>query len=186
LFGVLKQIAAQEDIAFILDGANVDDLSDHRPGMRAAREFGVRSPLIQAGLTKPEIRDLARSLRLPLWDKPSMACLASRIPYGTRITPPLLAKVQTAEDIMRSHGFSVVRVRHHGDIARVEVGREEFGRLMSDDVARSVTAALRDLGYAYVCLDLEGYRTGSMNEAIKYRSQESGVRSKTHIQGVIE
>jgi uncharacterized protein len=186
LFGVLKQIAAQEDIAFILDGANVDDLSDHRPGMRAAREFGVWSPLIQAGLTKPEIRDLARSLRLPLWDKPSMACLASRIPYGTRITPPLLAKVQTAEDIMRSHGFSVVRVRHHGDIARVEVGREEFVRLMSDDVARSVTAALRDLGYAYVCLDLEGYRTGSMNEAIKYRSQESGVRSKTHIQGVIE
>jgi uncharacterized protein len=176
LFGVLTRIAAQEHIAFILDGTNLDDLSDHRPGRRAAREFGVRSPLIEAGFTKPEVRALARNLRLPLWDKPSMACLASRIAYGTRITPQLLAKVQTAEDIVRSHGFSVVRVRHHGDIARVEVGREDLGRLASGDVARSVTAALRGLGYAYVCLDLDGYRTGSMNEAIKYGSQEPGVR----------
>lgn len=178
LFGVLRQIAAQEGIESILDGSNVDDLSDHRPGRRAAREFGVRSPLIEAGLTKPEVRDLARSLRLPLWDKPSMACLASRIPYGTRITPQVLAKVQAAEDIVRSHGFPVVRVRHHGEIARVEVGRGDLGRLASADVARSVTSALKDLGYVYVCLDLEGYRTGSMNEAITYSSQEPRVRSQ--------
>lgn len=167
LFGKLSRIAEQEGIPFVLDGSNADDLRDHRPGRRAAHEFSVRSPLMETGFSKPEVRELARSLGLPAWDKPSLACLSSRIPYGTRITPEILQAVQTAEDLLHALGFRQVRVRHHGTTARIEVDRDEFELLLSGGLAKKITAAMKELGYTYVCLDLEGYRTGSMNEVIE-------------------
>lgn len=166
LFGKLKRIAADEGIPSIIDGSNTDDLMDHRPGSRAAREYGVRSPLIEAGLSKSDVRQLARGLHLSVWDKPSLACLSSRIPYGTRITPAILRTVQTAEDLLRAHGFRQVRVRHHGDTARIEIDRAEFPRLFSEGVADRITSGIKEIGYTYVCLDLTGYRTGSMNESV--------------------
>jgi uncharacterized protein len=167
LFGKLRQIADTEGIQFILDGSNTDDLKDHRPGRRAAQEFSVRSPLMEAGLSKSEVRELAHALNLSVWDKPSLACLSSRIPYGTRITPEILQTIQTAEDHLRVLGFRQVRVRHHGDTARIEIDPEDFGRLLSGDMARRITSGLKQSGFTYVCLDLEGYRTGSMNEGIE-------------------
>jgi uncharacterized protein len=178
LFGRLKEIADTEGIPFVLDGSNIDDLRDHRPGRRAAEEFAVRSPLVEAGLTKSDIRELARGLHLPVWDKPSLACLSSRIPYGTRITPDLLRTIQAAEDCLRSLGFRQVRVRHQGDTARIEIDRTDFSRLIHEDAARMIIAECKRLGYTYVCLDLEGYRTGSMNEGMKHRGQESVVGSQ--------
>lgn len=166
LFGELGKIADVEGIAFILDGSNTDDLSDHRPGRRAAREFSVRSPLIEAGLSKQNVRDLAQQLGLPMWDKPSLACLSSRIPYGTRITTDILRNVQAAEDIVRRFGVRQVRVRHHHDTARIEVGPGDFRRLLDGDTPRLISRGIKDLGYTYVSLDLEGYRTGSMNEGM--------------------
>ena len=173
LFGKLRQIAEAEGIAWILDGSNTDDQRDYRPGRRAAGEFSVRSPLAETGLSKQEIRDLARRLNLPMWDKPSLACLSSRIPYGTRITSALVKNIQTAEDVIRSLGIRQVRVRHHGDTARIEVDREDLIRLVSEDAKRKIVDSFKALGYAYVCLDLEGYRTGSMNEVIKKEKQKS-------------
>ncbi len=165
LYGKLKKIAETEGISCILDGSNKDDLADYRPGRKAAEEFSVRSPLVETGLSKSDVRELARFLNLPMWDKPSLACLSSRIPYGTRITPDIIETVQTAEDHLRVLGFRQVRVRHHGEIARIEIDREAFVQLLSDDAVEKITAALKGLGYIYVCLDLEGYRTGSMNAA---------------------
>jgi pyridinium-3,5-biscarboxylic acid mononucleotide sulfurtransferase len=169
LFEKLRKLADIEGISFVLEGSNTDDLSDHRPGRKAAGEYAVRSPLVEAGLSKLEVRELARGLELPAWDKPSLACLSSRIPYGTRITPAILKAVQTAEDHLRTHGFRQVRVRHHGDTARIEVDRSDFEKLLSSNVAERITAALKEIGYTYVCLDLAGYRTGSMNEVIEAR-----------------
>jgi pyridinium-3,5-biscarboxylic acid mononucleotide sulfurtransferase len=166
LFEKLRKLADTEGITFIIEGSNTDDLKDHRPGGKAAGEYGVRSPLVEAGLSKSEVRELARGLELPVWNKPSLACLSSRIPYGTRITPAILRTIQTAEDHLRAHGFRQVRVRHHGDIARIEVDRPDFARLLAGGAADQITAALKELGYTYVCLDLAGYRTGSMNEGI--------------------
>lgn len=166
LYGKLKKIAEAEGISCILDGSNTDDLVDYRPGRKAAEEFSVRSPLVESGLSKSDVRELARFLNLPMWDKPSLACLSSRIPYGTRITPDIIETVQTAEDHLRVLGFRQVRVRHHGEIARIEIDREAFGQILTDDIVEKITAVLRGLGYIYVCLDLEGYRTGSMNAAL--------------------
>ncbi len=166
LFGSLRRLAESEGIAFILDGTNADDLHDHRPGRRASEELAVRSPLAEAGLTKDEIRRRAKTLMLPMWDKPSLACLSSRIPYGTRITLDLLRTVQAAEDVVRRAGVRQVRVRHHGDTARIEVAKDEFGPLLSGSEAARIVREVKSLGYLYVCLDLEGYRSGSMNEAI--------------------
>ena len=132
---------------------------------------------MEAGLSKSEVRELARTLGLTVWDKPSLACLSSRIPYGTRITPEILQTIQTAEDRLRVLGFRQVRVRHHGDTARIEIDREDFGRLLSEDIARRITSDLIQLGFTYVCLDLEGYRTGSMNEGI----EKAGSRVKENI-----
>ena len=174
LFGKLRQIAESEGIPWILDGSNTDDQRDFRPGRRAAGEFSVRSPLAESGLSKQEIRDLARRLNLPMWDKPSLACLSSRIPYGTRITPDLVKNIQAAEDVVRSLGIRQVRVRHHGDTARIEVDREDLIRLVSEDARRVIVDSFKTLGYAYVCLDLEGYRTGSMNEVITKEKQTAG------------
>jgi uncharacterized protein len=166
LFSILGRIAESEGIPFVLDGSNADDRLDHRPGRRAAEELAVRSPLAEAGLTKEEIRAQARSLGMPMWDKPSLACLSSRIPYGTKITPELLRTIQSAEDVLRAAGFRQVRVRHHGDTARIEVAPDEFALLLAGDSAERITRKIKDLGYTYVCLDLEGYRTGSLNETI--------------------
>jgi len=176
LFEKLRKLADTEGISFVIEGSNTDDLNDLRPGRKAAGEHAVLSPLIGAGLSKSEVRELARGLELPVWDKPSLACLSSRIPYGTRINPEILKAVQTAEDHLRAHGFRQLRVRHHGDIARIEVDRPDFAKLLSSGVAERITAALKEIGYTYVCLDLAGYRTGSMNEGI--RSSEFGVRSE--------
>ena len=169
LFGKLRQIAEAEGIAFVLDGSNIDDLKDYRPGSKAAREFSVRSPLREAEFSKSDVRACARLLNLPVWDKPSGACLSSRIPYGTRITPKILALIQSAEDHLRSLGFQQVRVRHHGDTARIELDRGDFRRALDDEVYVKIIIELKKLGYTYVCLDLEGYRAGSMNEVFMER-----------------
>jgi uncharacterized protein len=166
LFGKLQQIAKNEGIPFIIDGSNTDDLKDYRPGSKAAGEFSVRSPLREAGFSKSDVRACAQKLNLPVWDKPSLACLSSRIPYGTRITPKILTIIQSAEDCLHSLGYRQVRVRHHGDTARIEVERDEFERLLSGDTVQKVVTAFKQLGYTYICMDLEGYRIGSMNEGM--------------------
>ena len=149
--------------ATLVDGANADDVGDHRPGMRAAAERGVLQPLLAAGVGKAEVRRLARELGLATWDAPQQACLASRIPYGEAITPDKLAAVAEAERALRALGFRQCRVRHHGDVARVEVEPAELERAFArrDEISRSVHAA----GFAFVALDVDGFRTGSMNEA---------------------
>jgi len=174
LYGKLKKIAETEGISCILDGSNTDDLDDYRPGRKAAEEFSVRSPLVETGLSKSDVRELARFLNLPAWDKPSLACLSSRIPYGTRITPDIIETVKNAEDRLRVLGLRQVRVRHHGDIARIEIERDSFGQLLSNEAVEKVTAALKGLGYTYVCLDLEGYRSGSMNAVLNEQRRSRG------------
>ena len=166
LFGKLRQIADAEGITYILDGSNIDDLRDYRPGSKAAGDFSVRSPLAEAGLSKQEIRDLARRMDMPMWDKPSLACLSSRIPYGTPITRDLLKNIQAAEDAIRSLGIRQVRVRHHGETARIEVERDDLVRLVAKDVRQRIVDVFKELGYVYICLDLEGYRTGSLNAVL--------------------
>ncbi len=164
LFARLSDIAVQQGISHLLDGSNHDDLGDYRPGARAAMESGVKSPLQEAGLTKQEIRQLAREFSLPNWDKPSEACLASRFPCGVRVTREALAKVEQAEDILRAMDIRQIRVRHYGDLAKIEVNPDDIGFVLSDLRRQQVVARLRDLGYRHITLDLEGYRTGSMNE----------------------
>ena len=166
LFSCLLEIAREEGIQFVLDGANADDRKDFRPGSRASRELGVRSPLQEAGLSKAEIREISRFLRLPTWDKPSLACLASRFPYGTEIDRKSLTRIGRAEEALLKEGFSQVRVRHHGHVARVEISPDEFPRILRENVRRRILSSLKEAGYLYVTLDLEGYRTGSMNEAL--------------------
>jgi uncharacterized protein len=166
LFGKLRQIADAEGIAYILDGTNIDDLRDHRPGRKAAGEFSVRSPLAEAGLTKQEVRDFARRMDMPMWDKPSLACLSSRIPYGTPITRDLLRNIQAAEDAIRGLGIRQVRVRHYGDTARIEVEQDDLVRLAAGNVRQRIVDVFKELGYVYICLDLEGYRTGSLNAVL--------------------
>jgi pyridinium-3,5-biscarboxylic acid mononucleotide sulfurtransferase len=166
LFSRLNEMASERSIPYVLDGSNFDDRGDYRPGSKAGRELGVRSPLREARLTKAEIRLLSKEMGLPTWDKPSLACLASRFPYYTAIERRALLKVGRAEDIVRELGFTQVRVRHHGEIARIEVNVDEFGRLMTPKVRARIVAGLKKLGYAYVTLDLGGYRTGSLNEPL--------------------
>jgi uncharacterized protein len=158
------QRCADEGLAIVAEGSNVDDLADYRPGRKALEELGIRSPLLEAGLTKAEIRELSRELNLPTWEKPSLACLASRFPYGVAITPERLAMVGQAEAWLAANGFSIFRVRYHGEIARVELALEEFPRLMSGNLQVELVAAFKSAGFRYVALDLEGYRTGSMNQ----------------------
>ncbi|MCX5801731.1 MAG: ATP-dependent sacrificial sulfur transferase LarE [Candidatus Eisenbacteria bacterium] len=167
LFGKLKAIARERNIKWVADGSNCDDLLDFRPGSRAAREHGIVSPLREAGLTKSEVRELARTVGLPNWSKPPQACLASRFPYGTEITRPELERVAAAEQSLKRQGFSQVRVRTHGDVARIEVLPDELDNLLSHEVRDLVVNDLRKLGFLFVTIDLEGYRTGSMNEPIR-------------------
>ncbi len=167
LFARLEPIAGEEGMGHLVYGANMDDLGDHRPGMKAAREKQVRAPLIDAGLNKAEVRELSRQLGLPTWDKPSFACLSSRFPYGDAITADNLRQVEQAERVVRSLGFRQFRVRHHDKLARLEIAREEMPRLWEDGRAETVAARLKELGYLYVTLDLQGFRSGSMNEALQ-------------------
>ncbi len=161
LFGRLKQIARDEGLNYILDGSNASDTLDFRPGKEAAKKFGVRSILEEVGLLKEEVRELARRLELPTYNKPSSACLASRFPYGKRITPEALRIVQTAEEEIKKLGIAQVRVRHYENLCRIEVSKEEMYLCLENQEA--ITAKFKQLGYTYVTLDLEGYRTGSMN-----------------------
>lgn len=163
LFGKLREIAGREGLGHVLDGTNCDDAGDHRPGRTAAAELGVRSPLEEAGFTKQDIRDLSLYMGLTTWDKPAFACLSSRFPYGTAITPARVGQVGRAEESLRGLGFRTLRVRYHGSVARIELGEGEFERAAGshrDEVIRVVKAA----GFTYVALDLQGYRTGAMNE----------------------
>lgn len=164
LFGKLKEIADAEGLKWVAHGANVDDLGDYRPGQRAAQELGARAPLQEAGFTKSEIRELSHELGLPTWDKPSLACLASRMPYGTAITPKTLTQVGLAEDFLHGLGFRQLRVRHHDNIARIEIEPEQMPRLL--ELREQIAARFKELGYLYVTMDIEGYRTGSMNAVL--------------------
>ncbi len=179
LFGLCREKAKNLGLKFVADGSNLDDMGDYRPGMEAAREIGVRSPLREAGLTKEEIRHLSRFLGLPTWDKPSLACLASRFPYGTEITSPRLMQIQRSEDILRGLGLRQVRVRYHDRIARVEIEARDFRRFLGNETRQKVTQALKKLGFTYVTIDLEGYRTGSMNEELNRKDKEISGSGKT-------
>lgn len=167
LFGKLWEIARNEGLAVVVDGSNADDTGDYRPGRRAGQELAVRSPLLEAGLTKTEIREISRQWDLPTWKKPSFACLSSRFPYGTSITLDALERIEQAEKYLRSLGLVQLRVRHHEPMARIEVDSEGFSILLDPEVRSGVVRRFRELGYTYVTLDLEGYRTGSLNEPYK-------------------
>ena len=167
LYSILCRVAAEEGMAVVADGSNADDVGDHRPGMRAARELGVRSPLMEAGMTKADIRALSKAFGLPTWDKPAQACLSSRFPYGDRITPEKIAQVEKAESLLRGLGFRQLRVRHHGAVARIEAPKEEVPRFVQEDVSRRVIAGVKAAGFTYVTIDLEGFRSGSMNEVLE-------------------
>jgi len=161
----LWKIAKEEGVSYVLDGSNLDDRGDYRPGRQAAIEAGIRSPLDEAGFTKADIRQLSRDMGLPTWDKPSYACLISRFPYGVYLTPEKLRRVALGEDFLREMGLRTVRVRFHDDVARLELGEEEYIRVVND-LRQAVVDKMKEAGFAYVALDLQGYRTGAMNEVL--------------------
>jgi uncharacterized protein len=167
LFDLLQKIARKEGLRFVLDGSNSDDLGDYRPGSKAAREKAVRSPLQECGFTKGEIREASRALGLPTADKPSFACLASRFPYGTKITAQALSAVEKAENALHDLGFAQVRVRAHGEMARIELLPQDIARAVEPAVREKIVSQLQQAGFRHVTLDLRGYRTGSMNEGLK-------------------
>jgi uncharacterized protein len=166
LFSRLAAIAGERGIAHVVDGANADDRADYRPGRRAAREFGVRSPLDEAGLRKTDIRELARRAGLPVWDEPASACLSSRIPYHHEVTPEKLRRIELAEEALHSLGFRQCRVRHHDALARVEVAVEDLPRALEPAMRADIISRLRSVGYESVDIDPKGYRTGSLNEGL--------------------
>lgn len=166
LFKRLNAIARRNRLYFVADASNVDDRKDYRPGSRAKKEMGVKSPLQDAGITKNDIRRFSKKLGLETWDKPSMACLASRIPYGVRISKAVLKKVGRAEAFMKHLGINQVRVRYHNDIARIEVDKKDIKRFSSKNFCDKIVRRLKELGFRYIVLDLEGYRTGSLNEVL--------------------
>lgn len=167
LFTNLAPLARIEGYRHLVYGAIVDDLTEYRPGMRAAKEWGARAPLAEVGLTKAEIRELSKEMGLPTWDKPGLACLSSRIPYGQPVTREKLAQIEAAENVLHSLGFRQVRVRHHDAIARIELPSEDLPRLFAEGHHATVTARLKEIGFQYVTVDLQGYRTGSLNEPLK-------------------
>lgn len=173
LFTQLEPLAKQHNLRFIAYGINKDDDGDFRPGQRAAREFGVRGPLKEAGMGKQEIRAVARVLAVPVWDKPAMACFSSRIPYGSKVDIASLQMIYQAEKLLHELGFRQLRVRHHDKVARIEVERSEIPRLIEEEMSRTVTDGLRKIGYTYVTVDLSGYRSGSMNEGFFKRKNAS-------------
>ncbi|MGB9716272.1 MAG: ATP-dependent sacrificial sulfur transferase LarE [Thermodesulfovibrionales bacterium] len=165
LFKRLTEIAVTEGYNFLLDGSNLDDTLDYRPGRDAAKKYNVRSPLIEAGFTKREIREKSRQLGLPTWDKPSSPCLSSRFPYGQRITREALKRIEKAEDFLKRIGFKEVRVRDHDSVARIEVGDEEINLVLNPEIRKIISDRLRSLGYKFISLDLDGYKMGSMNRS---------------------
>lgn len=184
LYGVLSSLASARGIPVIVDGSNADDRSDYRPGRKAAREFGVRSPLDESDLTKADIRELSRLAGLPTWDEPASACLSSRIPYHSEVTSEKLSMIERAETVLRELGFRVCRVRHHdtpfddrsgrpeqrrGALARLEIGRDEMPRALDPDIRERIVRELRAIGYQHVVIDLQGYRMGSLNEGVRLR-----------------
>jgi uncharacterized protein len=170
LYSHLTRLARARGIGFVLDGNNADDRGDYRPGRQAAREFGVRSPLDDVGLCKTEIRALAREAGLATWDEPASACLSSRIPYGSAVTDEKLRAIERAEAVLADLGFRVARVRHHDQIARIEIGRDEMARALDPAIAARLVAELKTIGFEFVALDLQGYRTGSLNEPLRLRA----------------
>ena len=164
-YGAAVEHAERLGVPYVLDGFNVDDRGDHRPGRQAAVERGVRSPLDELGFAKDDIREAARRIGLPVWNKPALACLSSRFPYGTEITPARLEQVDRCERALRSHGFRVCRVRYHEAVARIEVPPEEIPRLLEPELRDFVVSEFREAGFQHVTVDLQGYRTGSLNEA---------------------
>jgi uncharacterized protein len=169
LYSHLDAIAKERGFAVVVDGNNADDRGDYRPGRQAAREHGVRSPLDEADLTKDEIRALAREAGLQSWNEPASACLSSRIPYGHEVSNELLRQIEQAEQVLRELGFRVFRVRHHDTVARLEIARSEMPRALDPDINTRIVSGLKALGYQYVSLDLQGYRLGSLNEALLLR-----------------
>ncbi|MGD0918856.1 MAG: ATP-dependent sacrificial sulfur transferase LarE [Thermodesulfobacteriota bacterium] len=166
LFDELLHLAKEESIPFIVEGSTLDDEKDHRPGKKAVQELGIRSPLQEAGFTKADVRELSNALDLPTWNKPSFACLASRFPYGEEITTGGLRMVDEAEDFLFGLGFKQVRVRHYENLARIEIFQEEMARLIEGSLREKVVSRLKEIGYKYVTLDLQGFRSGSMNEVL--------------------
>ena len=169
LYTTLSQLARDRGIRVVVDGSNADDRGDYRPGRQAAREFGVCSPLDEAGLTKPEIRELSRRAGLPTWDEPASACLSSRIPYQSEVTDEKLRTIERAEDALRAMGFRICRVRHHDDLARIELGQDELPRALDPGMRDRIVSELRQIGYKHVTIDLRGYRMGSLNEGVRLR-----------------
>jgi uncharacterized protein len=174
LFQKLRKIAADEKLAWVADGTNYDDQGDYRPGRKACQELEVRSPLLEAELTKDEIRQLSRRKGLPTWDKPASPCLASRIPYGTPVSQDVLVKIAEGEKLLRSLGIRQLRLRHHGEIARIEVDEKDMALLINGQIRRDIVDKIKALGYLYVTLDLGGYRTGSLNEGILQTTNQKG------------
>lgn len=170
LFSVLDNLARSRGFAAIAYGVNADDTLDFRPGHRAATEHQVLAPLLDAGLAKAEIRTLSQRGGLPTWDRPASACLASRVPYGTEVTPERLALIERSEAALRELGFRQFRVRIHDNLARVEISQEEMPRALTEEIAAAISERLKSAGFAYVALDLEGYRQGSLNEALRHRA----------------
>ena len=167
LYTHLSKIATAESYQWVANGTNVDDLGDFRPGQQAAKQYGVRSPLVEAGLSKAEIRSLSKDMDLPTWDKPAQACLSSRIPYGTPVSVEALGRIAKAEEFLHGMGIRQLRVRHHGTVARIEVEKADFAMVLEDEARKRITNHFRSLGYAYVTLDLDGFRSGSMNEVLQ-------------------
>ena len=166
LFQRMGRIADEGDYRFVFDGSNADDLNDYRPGRKAAELFDVRSPLAECGLSKQDIRLLSKNLGLETWNKPSSPCLSSRFPYGVRITLPLLKRVEQAEEALKMLGIAIVRVRLHGDMARIEVTEQDMPLFFDKEIRRNITEALRKLGFCYISLDLEGFRSGGLNRLL--------------------
>ncbi len=172
LFVQMQQIAQREELAWVAHAEQIDDLDQRRPGRRAGRELGVRAPLVEASLSKAEVRELSRKLELPTWNLPVNACLATRIPYGEAITGEKLRQIAAAEEDLREMGFRQLRVRHHGPLARIEVSPAELSRLAQQPVRKQVVAALKEVGFAYITVDLAGYRCGSMDEVMESSEQD--------------
>ena len=167
LYSHLIRYAEEEGYKFVLNGTNKDDLGDYRPGIEAAKQYGVLSPMVDVNLTKDEIRLLSKDMDLNTWDKPAQACLSSRIPYGTTVTVEALTKIAKAEHFLRTKGFKQLRVRHHDTIARIEMEPTDFQDLISEPLRTEITEAFKDFGYSYVTLDMDGFRSGSLNEILK-------------------
>ncbi len=167
LFTRLEEVGRERGIEHVVYGVNVDDLGDYRPGQKAAGLHAVKAPLVEAGLTKAEIRELSRQANLPTWDRPASACLSSRVPYGTPVTPETVKTVETGEEALRALGFRQFRVRFHGELVRIEIAPDELPSALTPEMARAFTSIFKPLGFLYVTLDLEGYRQGSLNAALR-------------------